>query len=114
MIAGRIQEAGDEGGAHHFLVDLQNDHAEAVAVVRALSANLTNILVSAMVMKQYKLSDRDPFNIKHNTAVEGQPAAVFSPCTVAKRIVALQSGGLLALLGLKGPWDRSAPVCADN
>lgn len=44
-------------------------------------------------MKQYKLSDRDPFNIKHNTAVEGQPAAVFAPCTVAKRIVALQRGG---------------------
>ena len=116
MIAGRIQEAGDEGDAHHhFPVDLQNDHAEAVAVVRALSANLTNILVSAMVMKQYKLSDREPFNIKRSTAVEGQPDAVFAPCTVAKRIAALQRGeGLLGLLGLKGPWDRSAPVCADN
>ena len=99
--SGRIVE--EEG--QHVTVG-NGTHTITVAEIRTVYASLTSMLASALVTKQYSLSDVPTF--------QGGDEKTFSKCAIAKRLRAMQrgEGGLLTLLGIDAPWDRDVPVCA--
>lgn len=105
--SGRVYEAGETEVPH---ITVPTAHDAAVESVRLHTAVLADILGTSNATVQYKLSDVAPY-----TSATSDVQPFFTDCAVGNRIAALNKGdgGLLELLGLKGPWQRDPPGCTE-